>query len=92
MMSGRMLGGCDQETLDLTFRALDMRGRGNIDLKQFKYLVTNVGDKLSEREADHLLTDVDIYNDGVISYTEFVKMLTEEQKNPEAEEHKTNAN
>ena len=92
MMSGRMLGGCDQETLDLTFRALDMRGRGNIDLKQFKYLVTNVGDKLSEREADHLLTDVDINNDGVISYTEFVKMLTEEQKNPEARENKTNAN
>ena len=87
-----------QETLDMTFRALDLSGRGNIDFRQFKYLITNVGktipsrhlcivklfnvvgDKLSDSEAEHLLSDVDINRDGVISYSEFVRMLSEEEE------------
>ena len=81
----------------MTFRALDLSGRGNIDFRQFKYLITNVGktidwltmyrkffvvvgDKLSDSEAEHLLSDVDINRDGVISYHEFVRMLSEEEE------------
>ena len=60
----------------MAFRALDESGSGFISYKQLKYLITNIGDKLSEQEAEDLLAEVDISRDGVIDYKEFLKMLT----------------
>ena len=34
-----------------------------------------LGDKLTEKEAEDLLMDVDRNSDGVISHREFVKMM-----------------
>ena len=36
------------------------------------------GDSLTEKEAESLMADVDKNKDGVISYKEFVKMLTDD--------------
>ena len=85
-----MLAVHDDETVEMTFRALDISGRGIINCKHFKHLITNIGrvfkrimvvkivflgDKLTEIEAEDLLMDVDRNSDGVISHREFVKMM-----------------
>ena len=76
MMSGRMLVVQDPETVRMAFRALDESGSGYISYKQLKHLITNIGDKLTEQEAEDLLADIS--RDGVIDCQEFIKMLTEE--------------
>ena len=77
-----MLAGYDMETVNMAFRALDITGRGSIKCEHFKYLVTNIGHKLSVREAEEMLADIDKNKDGYISYREFVQMLycKEEEK------------
>ena len=74
---------CDLFTF---LRALDITGRGSIKCEHFKYLVTNIGHKLSVREAEEMLADIDKNKDGYISYREFVQMLyckeEEEEKPP----------
>ena len=68
------------------FRALDITGRGSIRCDHFKYLVTNIGNKLTMREAEEMLADFDKNKDGFITYREFVQMLysnkEEEEKKP----------
>ena len=75
MMSGRMLVVHDLETVRMAFRALDESGSGYIRYKQLKYLITNIGDKLTDKEAEDLLAEIDKDKDGVIDYQEFTKML-----------------
>lgn len=41
----------DEELIRMAFRVLDKKGSGNISSKEFKLLMTNIGDKLSEREV-----------------------------------------
>ena len=43
MMQGKMLAVHDDETIEMTFRALDISGSGIINCKQFKQLITNIG-------------------------------------------------
>ena len=59
------------ETVNMTFRALDISGSGSIKCTHFKYLITNIGNKLSDREAEEMLADIDRNKDGKISYSEF---------------------
>ena len=70
-----MLARYDMETVNMTFRALDISGSGSIKCTHFKYLITNIGNKLSDREAEEMLADIDRNKDGKISYSEFVQML-----------------
>ena len=66
-------------------RALDITGRGSIRCDHFKYLVTNIGNRLTMREAEEMLADFDKNKDGFITYREFVQML---YSNKEDEEKK----
>jgi len=41
----------DEELIRIAFRVLDRKGSGKIASKEFKNLMTNIGDKLSEAEV-----------------------------------------
>ena len=60
----------------MAFRALDQSGSGFIRYKQLKHLITNIGDKLTDKEAEYLLGEINLKKDGLIQYQEFIKMLT----------------
>ena len=34
-----------------------------------------IGDKMTEEEADEMINGADIYEDGMINYEEFVRMI-----------------
>ena len=67
----------DLDTVRMAFRALDQSGSGFIRYKQLKHFITNIGDKLTDKEAEDLLGEMQLSKDtGVILYQEFINMFT----------------
>ena len=50
-MSGNGGGDEDEELIRMAFRVLDKDGSGTITSKEFRHLMTNIGDKLSALEV-----------------------------------------
>ncbi|KXN74060.1 calmodulin mutant SYNCAM35 [Conidiobolus coronatus NRRL 28638] len=57
------------------FQVFDKDNSGYISVGELRYVLTSLGDKLTEAEVDELLKGVEIGKDGAINYEEFVKML-----------------
>jgi len=76
MMSDKMNTVNDADMIRMAFRVLDKYGTGTISSKNFKHLMTHIGDKLSEAEVEEMIAEADKDGDGTLNYEEFVKMLT----------------
>lgn len=63
------------EELQQAFSIFDRDGNGYIDAKELRYLLTTLGEKLSNNEVDEIIRDVDVDGDGRVNYQEFVTML-----------------
>jgi calmodulin len=59
----------------LAFRTLDKNGNGKIDSAEFKHLMTNIGNPLTEEEVMVLINAADKNKDGYIDFEEFVKIM-----------------
>ena len=74
----------------LAFRALDKDGSGTVSTKEFKHLMTHIGEKclefyifssrylgdpLTEEEATWLIRQADNNHDGYIDFEEFMKVM-----------------
>ena len=57
------------------FHVFDEDGSGAISAAEFKHVMTNLGDKLTEKEVDNLFREGDIDQDGQIDFDEFVKLM-----------------
>ena len=57
------------------FRVFDKEGNGVIATAELKHSMMTVGDKMTEAEADEMIHEADIDDDGVINYEEFVRMM-----------------
>jgi calmodulin len=57
------------------FLMFDRDGSGTIDAKEFRRVITTLGEPLTEEEADMILEDADKDGDGLIDYHEFSDML-----------------
>ena len=58
-------GDGDDELLRMAFRVLDKDGSGTITTKEFRHLMTNIGDKLSSlevRKINKLIMPLKTYN------------------------------
>ena len=64
-----------EEELLEAFKVFDRDGNGLIDAAELKYVLTNLGEKLTDEEVDEMLREADIDGDGQINYEEFVKMM-----------------
>ncbi|EMR08135.1 hypothetical protein PNEG_03573 [Pneumocystis murina B123] len=56
------------------FQVFDKDSTGFIGVGELKYILTNLGEKLSDDEVNELLKDVNT-KDGVVNYGEFVRMI-----------------
>lgn len=67
----------NSEEIIEAFRVFDREGKGIITTSQLKHIMTNLGEKMTEDEADDMIREADINGTGEINYEEFVKMLAE---------------
>lgn len=57
------------------FQVFDKEGDGTISAGELRYVLTNLGEKLSEEEVDELLKEVQVGKDGRINYVDFVTLI-----------------
>lgn len=57
------------------FQVFDKEGTGEIAVGELRYILTSLGEKLTDAEVDELLKGVNVSRDGNINYTEFVKTI-----------------
>ncbi|XP_046582416.1 calmodulin-like protein 12 [Haliotis rubra] len=75
MMSKRMKEENPKEELYEAFRVFDKDGNGFISTAELRHVMTNLGETLSEEEAEEMIKTADQSGDGKINYEEFVKMM-----------------
>ncbi|KAJ1955448.1 myosin II light chain [Dispira parvispora] len=59
------------------FQVFDKQGNGFISSGELRYVLTSLGDRLTDEEVDELLKGVETDKNGNIHYEEFVNMLLE---------------
>ncbi|GAA5879688.1 hypothetical protein JCM16303_004132 [Sporobolomyces ruberrimus] len=57
------------------FQVFDKEGNGYIGQGELKYVLTSLGEKLSEEEVDELLQGVKVTPEGNINYVSFVHQI-----------------
>ena len=59
------------------FAVFDKDLTGHIGVGELRYVLTSLGEKLSDQEVDELLAGVKIGGDGNIDYRSFVREVSE---------------
>ena len=57
------------------FKIFDRDGNGYIDAKEFKQVVTRMGNCLTNAEADEFMLEADLNGDGKLDFNEFMQMM-----------------
>jgi len=57
------------------FQVFDKEGNGFIPAGELRYVLTNLGEKLTNEEVEELLKDVEVNKDGQINYVDFVHTI-----------------
>ena len=66
-----------ERELNEAFRVFDRDGRGTIPTAELRHIVTCLGEKLSEFEADEMMREADPEKTGLVDYASFIsKVLT----------------
>jgi calmodulin len=64
-----------EDELRSAFRMFDKDNDKKISNSELKYIITTIGEKLTEEEIDEIIKEVDTDGDGFINYEEFVDMI-----------------
>ena len=64
-----------EEDLIEAFKIFDKDGNGVISANELRHVMTTLGERLTEEEADEMIREADIDGDGFINYHEFVKIM-----------------
>lgn len=75
MIEAQMQKAETEEEIKEAFRVFDRESNGTMSHTELRNVLTNMGDRLTEDEADEIIRDADVDNDGLIQIDEFVKML-----------------
>lgn len=60
------------------FQVFDKDNTGYIGVGELRYILTSIGEKLSDSEVDELLKGVNVTSDGNVDYVEFVKSILDQ--------------
>ncbi|KAH3684801.1 hypothetical protein WICPIJ_004230 [Wickerhamomyces pijperi] len=60
------------------FQVFDKEGKGYIGVGELRYILTTIGEKLSDAEVDELLKGVEVTKDGNVDYVKFVQSILEQ--------------
>ena len=76
MMQQKMKGiDIDKEWREV-FRVFDMDGNGFISASELRHVMTNLGERLTDKEVDEMIKEADIDGDGQVNYEEFLTIIT----------------
>ena len=64
-----------EDELIEAFKVFDRDGNGLISAAELRHVMMNLGEKLTDEEADEMIREADIDGDGHINYEEFVRMM-----------------
>ena len=76
MMASKMKDADREEEIRVAFRVLDRDGNGFITAAVLRHVMTNLGEKLTNKEVDAMIREADIDGDGKVNCEEFVTMMT----------------
>uniref|UniRef100_A0A336KJR2 CSON004991 protein n=1 Tax=Culicoides sonorensis TaxID=179676 RepID=A0A336KJR2_CULSO len=76
MMSKKLTFSDGEDELKEAFRVFDKNNDGLISSSELRHVMTNLGEKLTQQEADDMLKEADMDGDGMVNYNEFVMILT----------------
>lgn len=74
MMARKMRDTDSEEEIREAFKVFDKDGNGFISAAELRHVMTNLGEKLSDKEVDEMIREADVDGDGQINYEEFVKV------------------
>ena len=75
LMARKMKDTDTEEELIEAFKVFDRDGNGLISAAELRHVMMNLGEKLTDEEADEMIREADIDGDGHINYEEFVRMM-----------------
>ncbi|GER25471.1 calmodulin [Striga asiatica] len=64
-----------EEELKEAFKVFDKDQNGYISAEELQHVMINLGEKLSDEEAEQMIREADLDGDGQVNYDEFVKMM-----------------
>ncbi|XP_071164344.1 uncharacterized protein [Mytilus edulis] len=76
IMTTRMKPKDPMTELQEAFKVFDKDGKGYIDSKHFRHLMTTMGEVMSNAEIEELIQEADKDGEGKIHYEEFVMTVT----------------
>ncbi|CAF3139794.1 unnamed protein product [Rotaria socialis] len=59
------------------FQLYDTKKHGYIDAKQLRYILTHTGEKMTDRDVDLILRELNVTSDGRVVYKNLVQMLAQ---------------
>ncbi|OWF37205.1 Calmodulin [Mizuhopecten yessoensis] len=75
MMSRKIVDDDSDAELKEAFRTFDSNGNGFISAAELRYIMINLGEKLTDEEVEEMINEADVDGDGHVNYEEFVKMM-----------------
>ncbi|EHB12364.1 Calmodulin [Heterocephalus glaber] len=76
MMARKMKDTDSKEESREAFRVFDKDGNGYICAGELCHAMTNLGEKLTDKEVEEMIREADIDGDRQVSYEEFIQMMT----------------
>jgi len=70
---------CEEELVE-AFRVFDHGNDGLVSAAELRYVMSNMGEKLTDEEIDEIVHEADGDGDGKINYEDFVRMMMAEQQ------------
>lgn len=68
----------DETTIEIlfdSFKSCDKEGTGTISISEMKYLLTKLGDSISEEDFKVILSDIGLEEKGDVDYKKFIEYL-----------------
>lgn len=75
LMALKMQEDNNEDEINEAFRVFDRNDHGFLCASELRYVLLNLGEKLTECEVDELIRDLDADGNGQITYEAFVMMM-----------------